>query len=434
VTDLVIGIDIGTSGARGVAMAPDTTVVADHASRMADHGDDGGDPAIWTAAVEAALAGVLGSVDARRVRAIAVDGTSGTVLAVDDAGRPLARPLMYNDPVEDKAILDRITALAPPTSAAHGPTSGLAKAIVLARLDGVRRVLHQADWIAGRFSGRFDVSDDNNALKTGWDPVARRWPDWIAGTGLDVHLLPDVVEPGTPVGTVTADAARAFGFDPSTLVVAGTTDGCASFIATGADEPGAGVTALGTTMTIKLLSDAPIFAPEYGIYSHRVAGRWLAGGASNTGGKALLAHFEADRLATLSGRIDPETDSGLDYYPLPARGERFPIADPDLAPRVEPRPSDDAAFLKGLLEGIAVVETLAYRRLAELGGPPLSSVRTVGGGAANAAWTRIRERRLGVPMRPVASGEAAAGAARLALSGARSAGVLDNARSAGVTR
>jgi len=51
---------------------------------------------------------------------------------------------------------------------------------------------------------------------------------------------------------------------------------------------------------------------------------WLAGGASNSGGAALLAHFTPDRMAELSPRIDPETDTGLDYYPLPAPGERFP--------------------------------------------------------------------------------------------------------------
>jgi sugar (pentulose or hexulose) kinase len=424
VTDLVLGIDVGTSGARALALALDGAVVADHAARMADHGADHRDPATWMRAVEAALAGLFARVDPARIRALAVDGTSGTVLPIDEAGRPTATPMMYDDPVRDTAVLERIAALAPPTSAAHGATSGLAKALVLAGAPGTRRLVHQADWIAGRFSGRFDRSDDNNALKTGWDPVARVWPGFIAEAGLDPDLLPVVVEPGTPVGPVAPSAAAAFGLGPETLVVAGTTDGCASFLATGADEPGAGVTALGTTLTIKLLSAGPIFAPAYGIYSHRIAGGWLAGGASNTGGRALLAQFPAERLAALSEAIDPETDSGLDYYPLAAPGERFPVADPALAPRLSPRPADDALFLKGLFEGIAAVEALAYRRLGELGGPALASVRSVGGGASNPVWTRIRARRLKVPMPPVASAEAAAGAARLALRGARAAGVL----------
>ena len=111
-------------------------------------------------------------------------------------------------------------------------------------------------------------------------------------------------------------------------MVAGTTDGCASFLATGATEAGDGVTALGSSLTIKLLSGKPLFAPEYGIYSHRIGDAWLAGGASNTGGKVLAQHFPVERIVELSQSIDPETSTGLDYYPLPGKGERFPVADP----------------------------------------------------------------------------------------------------------
>ena len=131
----------------------------------------------------------------------------------------------------------------------------------------------------------------------------------------------------------------------------------------------------------------------------------------------LLKFFDADRLAELSAEIDPETACDLDYYPLAEPGERFPIADPQLAPRLEPRPEDDAAFLKGLLDGIARIEALAYSRLRELGAPALRSVRTVGGGTQNAVWTRLRGRRLGVPTKSPASSEAAYGTALLARRG-----------------
>ena len=162
----------------------------------------------------------------------------------------------------------------------------------------------------------------------------------------------------------------------------------------------------------------PIFAPEYGIYSHRILGQWLAGGASNSGGAALLAHFTPDQMAALSPLVDPEVDTGLDYYPLPTVGERFPIADPTLAPRTTPRPARDADFLHALFEGVARIEALAFQRLAELGAPPLRSVRSVGGGAANPVWTRIRARQLGVPMLAPLSDEAAFGTALLAMRGA----------------
>lgn len=413
---LFLGLDIGTSGARAVVIDGRGAVRAEARSAMADFGTNARAPRLWWLAARAAVAGALAGTAPGAVRAVSVDGTSGTVLAIDARGSPLADALMYNDPCLDPGILAAIDRAAPPDSAARGATSALARALILSRL-GPARLVHQADWIAGQFSGRW-VSDENNALKTGFPPGAAGWPGWIAAAGLDPGLLPEVVAPGTPVGRATAPAARALGLSAQTVVVAGTTDGCASFVATGADRPGDGVTALGTTMTIKMLSDAPVSAPGYGVYSHRILGSWLVGGASNTGGNVLLHFFDRARLAELSARIDPETDSPLDYYPLVRPGERFPVADPAHPPRLDPRPADDADFLKGLLAGIAGIEALAYRRLRELGAPRLASVRTVGGGAGNPAWTRLRARRLNVPMPAPLSADAAYGAALLARRGA----------------
>ena len=75
----------------------------------------------------------------------------------------------------------------------------------------------------------------------------------------------------------------------------------------------------------------------------------------------------------------------------------------------------DTTAAEGAGEGVAAAEAMGYRRMAELGAPALRSVRTVGGGAANAAWGRIRSRTLGVPLAEALSTEAAYGTARLAL-------------------
>jgi sugar (pentulose or hexulose) kinase len=419
----VVGIDLGTSGARAVAMNGAGAVVASGTSSLSDHGGNGRSAKVWWSAVETALRRLLAQVSPTDIVALSVDGTSGTMLAIDRNGEPLADGMMYSDPVRDEAILGAIRANAPDTSAAHGPTSGLAKLMALMPLSPWK-VVHQADWIAGRLSGRFDLSDENNALKTGYDPVLRDWPDWIAATPADRALLPDVGVPGTVTGRISAETAAALGLPPQTLIVAGTTDGCASFLATGAAAPGDGVTALGSSLTVKVLSDKPIFAPRFGLYSHRLGDRWLAGGASNTGGKVLLHFFDPARIQALSEAMDVQTPTGLDYYPLLSPGERFPTADPHLQPRLDPRPDDDATFLQGLFEGIAAVEAQAYARLAELGGPALASVRSVGGGARNPVWTDLRQQVLGVPFLAALSDEAAAGTARLALQGARADGAI----------
>ena len=408
-----LGIDVGTSGVRAAVLDPTGDLVELSIAGMEDSGRDLRDPAVWERTFTAALAGLDPAVR-QRVGAVSVDGTSGTVLALDRHGSPLGNALLYNDPVEDPRIPDAIAEVAPRSSAAHGPSSGLARAMALKTRPGVRRIVHQADWVAGLLSACPWKSDESNALKTGYDPVERRWPDWLARL-IEADLLPDVVAAGAPTGAVTAAAAVRYDLPPGAAVVAGMTDGCASFLATGAARPGEGVTALGTTLTLKLLSDRPIFNPGCGIYSHRLGSLWLAGGASNSGGGALAAHFAADEIAELCKRIDPDRDSGLDYYPLPKPGERFPTADPALPPRIDPRPDDKALFLKGLLEGIARIEAAGYRRLEELGAPPLARLRSVGRGAGNVVWSRIRHRILPVETATAQSEDAAVGVARLAL-------------------
>ena len=406
-----LGIDIGTSGVRAALLDPSGQTITEAGARMAEFGDNLRSPSIWRQTLEAALQALFEQADPALIGAVSVDGTSGTVLALDADGTPLGDALMYNDAVTDTAIPDAIAAVAPRQSAAHGAASALARALDLMQRPGTCRIVHQADWIASSLAGTPVPSDESNALKTGYDPIHRCWPDWMAKTGMDVALLPDVV----PAGAKTGRTSGAYGLPKGAAMIAGVSDGCASFLATGARRPGDGVTALGTTLTIKLLSDKPIFAPEHGIYSHRIGDIWLAGGASNTGGGVLAAHFGPDELDALSARIDPSTLSGLDYYPLTKPGERFPTSDPTLAPRLSPRPEDDALFLHGMLEAMARIEAEGYRRLQELGAPALRSIRTVGGGASNPTWQALRLQNLNVPSEAAQSTSAAAGAARLAL-------------------
>ncbi|WP_138464617.1 FGGY-family carbohydrate kinase [Poseidonocella sp. HB161398] len=408
---LALGIDIGTSGVRAALLAPGGAVAGFASARMPGGDEALRTPGVWRDTLAAALALLFADQDPARVGAVAVDGTSGTVLALDARDRPVGTALMYHDAVGDPAIPAAIAAVAPRESAAHGAASALARAIVLQDRPGVARLLHQADWIAGLLADAPVASDESNALKTGYDPVLRRWPDWLARTSLRPGLLPEV----RPVGAVTGRSSGAFGLPRGVPVVAGMTDGCAAFLATGADRPGDGVTSLGTTLTVKLLSDRPVFAPEHGIYSHRIGETWLAGGASNTGGGVLAAHFSRAELERLSAQIDPASPSGLDYYPLPRPGERFPVSDPALPPRLEPRPAADALFLQGMLEAMARIEAEGYARLAALGAPRLARLRTVGGGAGNPVWRALREAALGVADAPPLSEDAAVGTARIAL-------------------
>lgn len=425
---LYLGIDIGTSGVR--------TSVIDESARLLfserigmpapdrSRGMPEQDPWIWWRAVADCIDRISATMsDAKRslaeVDAVAVDGTSGTILLVDAALDPVSRGLMY-DAGGFVSEAREIDAVAPTDSIAQGGSSTLARLLHLQSMpgsDGAAHAMHQADWIAAMLTGRGGQSDENNVLKLGYDLGARCWPEWFGRLCLRNDLLPEVHPVGAALGGVSAKSRSRFGFSRHATVVAGTTDSTAAFVAAGASKPGDGVTSLGTTLAVKLLSTRPVLSPSRGVYSHRLFGMWLAGGASNTGGGVLLDLFGMDRIEELEGRVDPESDTGLDYYPLSRPGERFPVSDPDLKPRLEPKPADEGRFFQGVLEGIARIERQAYGTLADLGADPVADIRTAGGGGKSAAWTAIRRRILGCPV-SISDAEASEGSARIALRGA----------------
>ncbi|KAM0005199.1 hypothetical protein Hdeb2414_s0217g00836651 [Helianthus debilis subsp. tardiflorus] len=143
------------------------------------------------------------------------------------------------------------------------------------------------------------------------------------------------------------------GLPEDCVVCTGTTDSLAMF-----------VTSLGSTLAIKLLSTTRVDDARFGVYSHRLDDKWLVGGATNTGGAVLWQLFSDNQLENLSVQINQMEASLLDYYPLTAEGERFPIADPRMPPRLSPRPECDAAYLHGILESIARIEDKALAALA----------------------------------------------------------------------
>jgi sugar (pentulose or hexulose) kinase len=418
-----LGVDLGTSGCRAVAIDGRRHVIAEARTALPEplRDDAGGveqEPRLWWDAVVCVLRELTSLLDSYDPHALCVDGTSSTLLLCDPDGAPLGPALMYND-ARSRAEAERIATVAPKANPARGTGSSLAKLLHLKRRLSPGRgalALHQADWILGRLIGRFGTSDWNNCLKLGVDPASGRWPGWLSSLRLDPVRLPQVQAPGTSLGQVSRSASRATGLPEHTLVLAGTTDSTAAAVATGAARVGEAITCLGSTLVLKVIGRDSVSAPEYGVYSHRLGERWLVGGASNSGGAVLRRYFDDSRIRQLSESLRPNQPTGLDYYPLPAPGERFPINNGALPPRLTPRPADDVCFLQGLLEGIAAIEAAGYRRLEALGAPPPSRVLSTGGGAMNEGWSRIRERCLGVPVIPAEHREAAYGAALIALS------------------
>lgn len=178
------------------------------------------------------------------------------------------------------------------------------------------------------------------------------------------------------------------------VLVTGTTDSIAAFIASGANLPGQAVTSLGSTLSIKALSKTPVEDAKRGVYSHRWSeSMYLVGGASNVGCAVLRQEGYTDEELnyTESGAIDALDVSEYTYYPLVKTGERFPVCDPLKMPVLDPKPLkrvissessvdgayevDRGAYLQALLHSIAEVEQQGYAALEYLGATPITEVQ-----------------------------------------------------------
>jgi len=419
---LSIGIDLGTSACRVAVIDEYKKLVYLSRANLPDPIENGlcceQSPNDWWQACQTALFEALNHIDKSLVTAIAVDGTSSTLLLSDINGQPQGPALMYRDQRAQQQA-EQLQDYAPADTAVCSASSSLAKLLWLkdqGQLHDGLIALHQADWISGRLRGKFDSSDENNALKLGYDAINRCWPAWISHCDLPDGCLPKVVPAGEYLGDIRPDIAQQFGLPENCRIIAGTTDSTASFIASGAKHLGDAVTVLGSSLVIKILSDKPIFESAMGVYSHRLGNNWLVGGASNTGGAVLKRFFSIAQIEALSREIDPAKLLNLDYMPLLAKGERFPVNDKDLQPCFEPRPTKEADFLQAILESMAKIEQQGYRALAKLGAPHPVSIRSCGGGAKNQAWQQIRQQMLNSIFLTPEHQEAAVGAALLAAS------------------
>lgn len=418
-SETVLGIDIGTSGVKAVAVNSRGEVVARGAASLPAPVATGAgreqDAEMWWAATADALHGVLADLrakggDAATVAALAVDGTSGTLVPVDADLRPLRPGLMYNDGraiAEAAALNEAGGAVLDRLGYRFNASFALAKILWLCRhepviVDRTWRFLHQADVVTARLTGAVPITDASNALKTGYDIIEGRWPGYLGGIGIDAAKLPVVVPIGATLGTVGVRAAAEFGLPQGCVVVGGMSDGTAACAASGAGAIGDMNTTLGTTVVWKVVASSMIRDPLGRLYSHRhPGGGFLPGGAGNAGGDGIRAFCAAGAgdpgrlLAERERRLRPGRPTGTLTYPAPARGERFPFVDPAFEPFTSTDRADDDTLYRSCLEGIACIERWGYEVAADLGAECDGVVWTTGRGAAVDVWMQIRADFLG---------------------------------------
>ena len=455
-----VGFDLGTSGVRisVVERTEEGSLAEVHSQAISWPNGVYDDADIWMESVESLLEQARESSalnkTLKHVKAICISGTSSSCILVDgkNTGKP-SRPSarMYNfdvvstvrdegmDPIHGVRALEWIAQFAPEQHTARSATGSLAKLLSWhdeQPLQPGERLAHQSDYISLRLMSndkacgsqrneRFVNSDWHNVLKLGYDVRNLEFPQWLVdcldSVGLSAEsVLPrKVVSPGEPMGTISPDVAKRLGLSDDTVIVGGTTDSNAAFLAATAMDsivaPSTAVVSLGSTLAIKQVSTTYVEDASVGVYSHRYPSvllpkgeeslegeqradeAWLVGGASNVGCAVLRQEaFSVDELQSLSNDIDPNTESPLSYYPLTRKGERFPVADSNKEPNLSPKVDDRKDYLHGILQGISDVEIDGFKALAKLGASPAKpgKIWTCGGGAQNDMWSEMRQRRL----------------------------------------
>lgn len=423
-----VGVDLGTQSVRALAATEDGDVLGTATRPLRSRRDGAGrheqDVRSWWDGAADALAELCAGLPADvEVGGLAVDATSGTLAVLEADGSPAGPGVMYDDArgaahvtaaqVAGAALWER-QALRVQGSWALPTLAELARVGVLR---AGRRVVHQGDVVTEALVGHPVATDANQALKTGVDLTTLEWPAAVlAVLGVDAAVLPAVVLPGTPLGTVSAAAAARTGLPEGTAVLAGTTDGCAAQLGAGALSVGEWNCVLGTTLVVKGVSEVLLRDPTGAVYSHRSPdpGQWLPGGASSTGAGVLTDLLPGADLAALTGqaaRCTPHPGC----YPLAGTGERFPFVAPDAHSLGLPDGPPEQV-LADVAHGVAHVERLAFDLLDLAGADVSGPVVLTGGGARNRWWNQLRCDVLGVPARVPASGETALGAAVLAAS------------------
>ena len=433
-TELWLGIDVGTQSARALAVSGDGELCGSGSHPLKGRREGPRheqDPARWWQAAASACRSALSELAPEAIAAVAVCATSGTIALADASGRPLSSGLMYDDSrAQDESERANRVGARLWESLGYGvqPTWALPKLLWLLAEHGDlppgSRALHQADFVTRGLVGGDVPADSSHALKTGYDLLNEEWPRELMGAlGVPEAVLPEVVRPGTQLGTVCEAASEASRIPAGTPVIAGMTDGCAAQLAAGELAVGSWNSVLGTTLVLKGVAREPIRDPLGAVYSHRSPeGRWLPGGASSVGAGVLASRFPDRDLAELDRLAAEREPAEVLAYPLHARGERFPFSAPEAEGFVLGEAEDDAEHYAALLQGVAFVERLCFDHLDRLGAPLDGELSLTGGGARSRYWCQLRADVLGRPVRVPESSEGALGMAVLAASGERSLG------------
>tara|TARA_Y100001968_G_scaffold219353_1_gene202104 strand:+ start:289 stop:1524 length:1236 start_codon:yes stop_codon:yes gene_type:complete len=402
---LALGIDLGTSGLR-IAIINTKKKILYTTSKPYSKGLE-----IWEDWINC-LINLIKEIPKdlkEKLVSCSIAGTSGTLLACKKNGHPIGKALPYF--LSFSEYSSEIDKLFSKECAGSSISGSVGRALKLIALYGNEIILrHQADWFSGWFLNNWEYGEEGNNIRMGWEISNTSWPKSFENLKW-LKCLPEIIPSGQLMGQICNKKANELNLPSNLQIIAGTTDSNAGVLATFPNKND-GITILGSTIVIKKFVNKPLLGK--GISNHRLLGNWICGGASNAGAAILLDYFNLEYIEELSNQINPTKSTGLDLLPLSKQGERFPIDDPILQPKLEPRPVSDSLYLHAIFEGLAKIEAKGWKKLEQLGADLPKQIITIGGGAKNINWKKIREREIGIPIK-ICNRPPAAGVASIAL-------------------
>lgn len=419
-----IGIDIGTQGARIVLLNTKGHVQGsvEEVFPLTNSLREEQSPSIWWGCCLKLLQILIKEVGddvASNIISIGVTSTSGTVIPLDKNNVPLHNAIMYSDKrseIAGKKCSEIAERFHNRGYTNFNSSTGLAKILWFLetyplKVSSIEKWIHASDFITGKLSNVWGVTDYTNAFKSGYDVNEFYWPEYLSDQlGLKKKWFAKVFPTGEVIGLIDPQLAYELGLSPKIKVTTGLTDGCASQIASGAVNLGDWNTTIGTTLVVKGVTKNEVLDPLGRLYSHRhPQGFWMPGGASNTGADWITQEFTTD-LAALNKLAASLIPTGYLNYPLRQNGERFPLNAPQARGFEEHGLNHQQRFAANM-EGVAFVERLAFELIEKLSGEKVTKVFTAGGASNSEVWLKIRANVLNKPIYKMKHVSGAVGAA-----------------------
>ncbi|SEG74569.1 FGGY-family pentulose kinase [Thermomonospora echinospora] len=432
----LLGIDLGTEGARVAVFTGDGTVLGTgrhgYPTRYPRPGWAEQDPEDWWRAVVRATRAALTEAGDPEVAGVAVATTASTVVACDDAGRPLRPAILWMDgrAGAESELTGRTGHEVLRYSGGSDAVEWLVpKAMWLARherrtYERAARIVEAVDYLTWRLTGTWTATRMNAVCKSNHDPRGTGYPaELYALLGVPdlVKKLPPTVLPVGAVAGEATDAARAeLGLRGRPAVAVGGIDAHLSLLATGGLAPGRLSVVCGTSNAFVAEIDEPVFTPAiWGPYPDALrTGYWLVEGGQVSAGSVLrwmsedLLGYTRERLPELceeAGRVGPGEHglTVLDYF----MGNRTPLRDPGLRGAVLGLTlgTTPAQLYRAAVEGVAYGTRQVLESFLDAG-VPVEEIYVSGGIRHNPLWLQTTADVLGRPLRLVGRPDGAGGA------------------------